>query len=118
MLIDFNELKELLVSNSSKDTENVYAKMCMIDTGKVLVRRLEEGAHIKTHTHKTSYEVDYVLRGEGITFLNDSVELLKPGSCHYCPIGSSHSIHNTGTKELVLFTIVIGKQETINNRTI
>ena len=38
MLIDFDELKELLVSNSSKDTENVYAKMCMIDTGKVLVR--------------------------------------------------------------------------------
>ena len=32
---------------------------------------------------------------------------LRPGVLHICPKGSEHSIINTGTEDLVLFTIVV-----------
>lgn len=106
MLVDFNELKEIPLSNLDGENGNVHAKMFMCDNYKIVTSRLEEGAHIGVHIHDTSCEINYVLRGNGVAFINDVVELLKPGTCHYCPKGSSHSIHNTGIEELVLFTVV------------
>lgn len=107
MLIDFNELKEVLIPGLVEGTGNVHAKILVCDNNKIVTNRLEEGAHIAVHIHNTSCEIGYVLRGSGVAFINDTVELLKPGTCHYCPNGSSHSIHNTGTEELVLFTVVV-----------
>lgn len=37
----------------------------------------------------------------------DTMELLKPDVCHFCPIGSVYNIHNIDTGELVLFSVVI-----------
>ena len=34
---------------------------------------------------------------------------LCPGVLHICPKGSEHSIINTGTEDLVLFTIVVAR---------
>ena len=34
---------------------------------------------------------------------------LRPGVLHICPKGSEHSIINTGTEDLVLFTIVVAR---------
>lgn len=107
MLIDFNELKEVLFSGLDGGNGDVHAKMLICDNNRIVTSRLEEGAHIGVHTHDTSYEIDYVLRGNGVAFIDDAVELLKSGTCHYCPKGSSHSIHNTGTEELILLTVVV-----------
>ena len=42
--------------------------------------------------------------------LGDGVEEeLRPGVLHICPKGSEHSIINTGTEDLVLFTIVVAR---------
>lgn len=106
MQIDFNELKEVVSPETDGENSNVHIKMLMCDNNKIETIRLEEGTHITVHTHDTSSEIDYVLRGSGVVFIDNAVELLKPGVCHYCPKGSSHSIHNTGTEELVLFTVV------------
>ena len=110
MQINFNELKEALFPESDGGNCNVHAKMLMCDNNKIVKSRLEEGAHIGVHTHDTSCEINYVLKGDGVAFIDDAVELLKAGTCHYCPKGSSHSIHNTGTGELVLFTIIVNKE--------
>ena len=35
-----------------------------------------------------------------------SFATLKPGDCHYCPKGHSHSLENDGAEDLVFYTVV------------
>lgn len=35
-----------------------------------------------------------------------SLATLKPGDCHYCPKGHSHSLENDGAEDLVFYTVV------------
>ena len=38
---------------------------------------------------------------------DDTTEYLKPGECHYCPLGHSHSlINNSDTEELCFLAVV------------
>ncbi len=59
------------------------------------------------HEHSTSDDVSYIISGQGKAICNGQEELLKPGICHICPKGSSHSIKNICNEDLVALTIVI-----------
>ncbi|WP_363142484.1 hypothetical protein [uncultured Methanobrevibacter sp.] len=37
---------------------------------------------------------------------DDFEEILKAGTCHVCPKGSTHSIINVGDEDLVFYTVV------------
>ena len=53
----------------------------------------------------------FVLSGEGIC-LDDGEEYpFRPGMCHYCPEGHSHSVFNTGSEPLVLLGVVPNLQK-------
>ena len=70
----------------------------------------EEIAH-GLHTHEGSCEMIFVLSGEGIC-LDDGEEYpFRPGMCHYCPEGHSHSVFNTGSEPLVLLGVVPNLQK-------
>ena len=106
MKLAFTELPEAGIPHLNGGEGTVFARMYMDGHGKIMVSRLPQGASIGTHTHETSSEVNYVLSGQGAAECGGAEELLAPGDCHYCPKGSSHSIRNTGTEDLVLFTVV------------
>ena len=48
----------------------------------------------------------FILEGEGKVLFDDTEENVKPGCCHYCPEGHSHSLINNGTEDLVFYAIV------------
>ena len=106
MLIDFNSQTERSFTGMNGGSGQVDAKMFMNQSGKVIICRLEAGASIGLHTHSTSNDINFVLSGNGRALCDDAEELLTPGVCHYCPKGSRHSIENTGSEDLVLYTVV------------
>lgn len=67
---------------------------------------LEAGCLIGEHELKTSCEVVYVLSGEALCTVNGKEEIVKTGECHYCPIGSTHSIANSGNSAHIMFDVV------------
>lgn len=107
MKLEFNIMPEVCIPHLNGGTGEVAAKMYMDDAGKIMVSRIPVGASIGQHTHDTSREINYVISGTGMAYCDDMKEALRPGICHVCPKGASHRICNTGTEELVLFTVVI-----------
>lgn len=57
--------------------------------------------------YKTSDDINYVISGEGLAVCDGVEEHLTSCVCHICPRGSLHSITNTGSDDLVLFTVVV-----------
>ena len=106
MHIDFNELREIIIPHLDGGEGAVSAKMYMNESGKIILSRIPVGASIGSHVQRTSNDINYVLSGTGVAVCDGEEEPLSPGICHYCPRGASHSIVNTGTEELVLFSVV------------
>ena len=48
----------------------------------------------------------YFLSGTGKVLCDGVWERVTPGTCHYCPRGSSHTLINDGTEDLVTFAVV------------
>lgn len=106
MLIDFNTFKEITISGLNGGSGSVSAKMSPFSGGKVMTAKIPAGAGIGMHRHETSVDINYVISGTGRALCGEAEELLSPGTCHICPVGSSHCIENTGSDDLVLFTAV------------
>lgn len=106
MLINFDNMKEVTIPHLNGGDGAVSAKMFMDTHNKVMISRITVGSSIGLHQHTTSSEINYVLSGKGRAVCDETEEELLVESCQYCPKGSFHSIINTGTEDLVLFTVV------------
>lgn len=107
MIIKFDEIEAVEIPNLNNGIGTVKAQMLANNDGKLMISTLPKGTSIGNHTHNTSCELNYVLSGKGKAICNGDEEELTEGVCHYCPQKSSHSIVNTGTKDLVLLTVVV-----------
>ena len=106
MKIDFTTLKEITIQQMNGGSGECRARMFMDDKGKIIYSVLPKGSSIGSHVQKSSNDVNYVISGQGKAICDGIEETLKPGDCHYCPKGSTHSIINTGEEDLVLFSVV------------
>ncbi len=106
MLIDFNSQEYRIFHGMNGGAGDVYAKMYMNSSGKVIISRLKPGASIGLHTQSSGNDINFVVSGTGRALCDGTEEILTPGVCHYCPKGSSHMIQNTGNEDLVLYTVV------------
>ena len=84
----------------------VNAKMEVNDVGRFVECVIPPNASIGNHMQESNHDINYIIKGEGKSVCDGVEELLKPGVCHVCPKGSTHSIINTGDEDLVFFTIV------------
>jgi len=65
------------------------------------------GDKTKYHLHTTEYEVYHILSGEATYYQDDKEYDLKAGDTTLCPVGSSHSIKNTGNEDLVFVALML-----------
>lgn len=107
MLINFNEIAERELPGMNGGTGTISAKMYLCDKGKLIPSKLHAGGSIGRHEHRTSDDINFILSGTGKAICDGQEEALAPGVCHICGQGSSHSIVNTGTEDLVMLTIVV-----------
>lgn len=111
MKIPYSEIKAEIFPNFKGGEKNLKAKMFFDGSNRILHGRLEVGGTIGIHCHETSSEIIYILSGDGKVLIDDTVEYLKPGDCHYCPKGHTHSLQNNSTTEDLEFFAVIPEQD-------
>lgn len=107
MLINFNDMKDIIVNGLNNGTGTMTAKMYVGKQGKIIPCSIHTGGAIGLHKHETSDDINYVLSGNGKAICDGQEEILSVGTCHICKKGSEHSIINTGNEDLVLLTVVV-----------
>lgn len=111
MKIPFPENEEKTFPNFKGGEKSLKAKMFFDGNNRILYGKLEVGATIGLHCHDTSSEIIYILSGDGKVLFDDEVQYLKPGDCHYCPKGHTHSLQNNSTTEELVFFAVVPEQD-------
>lgn len=106
MKINFDEIKETVISQFRGGKKNTAAKIFADENNKIMYGSLEQGASIGMHTHDTSSEIIYILSGNAEILFDNDKENLSAGECHYCPKGHSHSLINAGSDNLIFFAVV------------
>lgn len=106
MLLDFNAMEETAVPRFLDGEGVTHLRMRVDELGKILRGTLEPSSSIGLHTHETSSEIIYILSGTGKVKYDDGEEPLKPGDCHYCPKGHTHSLINDSDGLLEFFAVV------------
>ena len=107
MLIDFNNIEKITITEMNKGTGTISAKMYMDEQGKVISSIIPVGSSIGLHKHETSDDINYIISGIGEAICDGKIEYLKEGTCHICKKGSEHSITNVGKDDLVMITVIV-----------
>lgn len=107
MLLNFNEMEKMTVPGMNGGTGAMTAKIYIGEQEKIISCSIHAGGSIDLHKHGTSDDINYVLSGSGKAICDGQEETLIPGTCHICKKGSEHRIVNTGSADLVLFTVVV-----------
>lgn len=106
MIIDFNCMNENVMHNFNGGEKDALLKISNDGLNKIINGRLEPGASIGLHTHKTNSEIIYILQGCGKVLYDGEYEKVSAGVCHYCPKGHSHSLINDSDADLLFFAVV------------
>ncbi|MFH1473874.1 MAG: cupin domain-containing protein [Candidatus Aenigmatarchaeota archaeon] len=97
--------KKILLSESDlKSPGNVFQ-----------VVKAEKGETIKSHYHKETSEVFYILKGNGIFFIGDNKQRYKEGDVLFCEAGERHGVINDTDEEFVwlVFKINFTEDDTV-----
>lgn len=106
MLLQFDNLEETVIPNFKGGEKQIKSRMYTDEACKIMRASLEPGATIGLHTHETSSEIIFMLKGTGVVLYDDGREILPAGSCHYCPKGHSHSLRNESDGTIEFYAVV------------
>lgn len=106
MRIDFKDTEEKFIDGFNGGKGLFGLKAIEAKGVKFLTGRLEPGASVGMHKHETDSEEVLVLSGGGKAICDGETEILRVGSCHFCPKGSYHTIINDGKEDLIFFAVV------------
>ena len=106
MKLDWNNMEEVSLPHFYGGAKDMKAKAYFDKLNRISLATLEPGASIGVHVHEVTSENVFSLSGTGLATCSGVEERLKPGDCHYCPKGHSHSLENDGTEDLVFYTVV------------
>ena len=106
MLIDFNNIPEVTIPSMNNGNGSVSAKMTVNESGRFIITHIPPCSSIGMHEQISGSDIHYIISGTGKAICDGTEEELKAGVCHICMKGHSHSIINTGSEDLVIFTAV------------
>ena len=106
MKLDWNNMEEVSLPHFYGGAKDMKAKAYFDKLNRISLATLEPGASIGVHVHEVTSEIVFILSGTGLATCSGVEERLKPGDCHYCPKGHSHSLENVGAEDLVFYTVV------------
>ena len=106
MTIDFNKMEATIIPNFKGGEKEISAKMFFDRNNRIMKGVLQPGASIGYHSHDTSSEIIFIIKGKGKVIDNNETVTIEEGQCHYCKKGDSHSLINDSDKELVFYAAV------------
>lgn len=107
MVIDFDKIAEVHQMNFKGGQGLLDTRNYVDEKVKIMYSTLRPGATTGLHTHEGNCEIVYVISGEATFHYDDTVETVRVGQCHYCPMGHSHYMENQTDHDLVYFAIVV-----------
>ena len=93
MKIQFDKIQPTVLEHFNGGEGEFAANMFNDGKCKILRGCLAPGCSIGMHTHAKM-------------LVDDTEEFLRPGDCHYCPQGHSHSFINEAAGDLVFYAVV------------
>ena len=104
MRIEFEKIDEISMEHMYGGEGTVHTRTYMDPMGKIQMIRIPAGGSIGEHEHIISEEILFVMAGTGRAVCDGKEEVLAAGACHYCPLGSRHSLANVGEDDLILYS--------------
>lgn len=108
MLINFNSMEDTILHEFNGGRGDVIAHMYFDGNSRIMRAILKKDCSIGEHTHKTNFEVIYVLSGTAKITMNGVEEIVEAGNAHFCPTGNTHMIEQYGDNDLVMACVVPG----------
>ena len=65
MLIDFNKIKEIVISKMNNGTGDMIAKMYNNDDYRIIFTRIQPKSSIGKHTQTSGDDINYIISGRG-----------------------------------------------------
>lgn len=106
MHIDFSQFPIQQIAGAKGGAGTLWKQAFADGLTTIMLDRLSPGGSIGLHTHTEDCEIIYLLSGTATILCNGQSEQLQAGQCHYCPCGSSHTMHNSGAEELTFFAVL------------
>lgn len=106
MIIDMKNGKKEIFPNFKGGEKEMEATMFFDGTNRILHAVLKPGASIGYHKHEGNAEMIYILSGRAKYLMDDGVEYMEAGQCHYCAEGHSHSMINDSDADVEFFAVV------------
>ena len=107
MTIDFDSMEWKANPEFKGGTGVFYNKMVMDGPARIMLGRLTPGSSIGYHKHEGESESVYIISGYGSELADDSKVDVKPGECHVCQEGHSHSLINDREEgDLIFFAVI------------
>ncbi|MCF0114357.1 MAG: cupin domain-containing protein [Erysipelotrichaceae bacterium] len=106
MIIDLLTQQEQALPNFKGGENEIYAKMNFDGTVRIMQIRVPHGSTIGEHTHTTNSEIIFCISGEGTFICNGVKEVITAGQCHYCPMGSTHTLINEAKEDFCGYAVV------------
>lgn len=107
MVIDFDKIAEVHQMNFKGGQGLLDTRNYVDEKVKIMYSTLRPGATTGLHTHEGNCEIVYVISGEATFHYDDTMETVRVGQCHYCPMGHSHYMENQTDHDIVYFAIVV-----------
>ena len=107
MVIDFEKIEEAHF-DGFKGGKGKLDSRNYLDNGKakIMYSTLRPGAVTGHHVHEGNCEIVFVISGTATFHYDDTVEEVRAGQVHYCPMGHSHHLENRTNHDLVYLAIV------------
>ncbi len=106
MTIDFDKIPEKTIQAFKGGDKEIGMRAYDDGAKKIMKLRLQPGASIGLHTHTDNCEIIFPICGQGTAVCDNVQEAVVPGSAHYCPKGSAHTLRNDGDTDLVIYAVV------------
>lgn len=101
-------MTELRGGQGSVEAAHILEGDELFGKGRMFARMtLKPGTSIGLHQHEGSFDVYYILRGEGVYNDNGVLFPVKAGDMGMVEDGGSHGLENTGTDDLVIISVVL-----------
>lgn len=106
MKIEFDKITEKIMPHFKDGDKEIGMRAYDDGKKKIMCLRILPGASIGLHTHADNCEIIFPISGHGVAICDGAQEAVEPGSAYYCPMGSTHTLRNTGDTDLVVYAVV------------
>lgn len=106
MVIDFEKIAEAHLEGFKGGKGKLDTRNYVDDKVKIMYSTLRPGASSGLHTHEGNCEIVYIVSGTATFHYDDTVEEVRQGQVHYCPMDHAHYMENLTDHDLVYLAIV------------